>query len=142
MALILSCYYLDDPLGDDELQFLRQTLIGPQARFWTGAAALAQKRVPFVLPLPGKGGFHRRSREQRAQAVRRHLRQAGIAGDRGHQVVWVMPRDAEWDAVFQFAIRLETTFAPFVVQRWFEREGELKRGQAKVIDTHMLIQGL
>lgn len=142
MAFILSCYYLDDPLDEQELQFLRQTLLGPWARFKTGAAALAQKRVPAVLPAPESNGIYAEDREHRAERIRPNLRRAGMQADIGRQIVWIMPRDADWDAIFQFAIRQETGFAPFVVQRWFMENGTLVRKPARVVDTHMLMRGL
>lgn len=142
MAFTLSCYYLDEPLADSELQFVTRTLIGPWATFRTGAGSLQQRRVPAVLPLPDKHGIYAESREQRAERVRANLRHAGICADCGRQVAWVMPRDREWDAIFQFAIREETGFAPFVAQRWFEEQGVLVRGSVRVIDTQMLLRGL
>lgn len=142
MARALSCYFLDAPLTANELQFVRQALIGPWAKFKTGASSLAQKRVPAVLPAPDARGHYAEDREQRAERVRGNLRHAGIRGDAGRQVLWVMPRDAEWDAIFQFAIRLETGFAPFVAQRWFMENGMLARGDVRVVNTQLLIQGL
>jgi hypothetical protein len=142
MAQRLSCYYLDSPLSENELQFVEQTFLGPWAKFRTGAASIMQKRVPLVLPAPGPNGLYAQDREQRAEKVRANLRHAGIQGDTGRQVVWVMPRDSEWDAIFQYAIRIETGFAPFVAQRWFMEKGSLVRGHVRIVDTHMLIQGL
>lgn len=142
MPLILPCYYLDEPLAEDELQFVMHALIGPWAKFRTGAAALEQKRVPAVLPLPDADGIYAESREQRAKRVRANLRHAGIRLDVGHQVIWVMPNDSDWDAIFQFAIREETGYAPYVAQRWFLEKGVLVRGSVRVIDTQMLLRGL
>ncbi|RZI44425.1 hypothetical protein EGT07_03115 [Herbaspirillum sp. HC18] len=142
MALILSCYFLDEPLLDDDLDFVRQTLVGPWAKFRTRASDLEQKRVPSVLPMPDANGVYAENREQRAERIRANLRHAGIRADAGRQVVWVMPRDKEWDAIFQFAIREETGFAPYVAQRWFEENGVLVRGSVRVVDTHMLLRGL
>lgn len=142
MAFTLSCYYLDEPLSDDELQFVRSTLIGPWAKFRTAASALEQKRVPAVLPLPDADGVYAESREERAGRVRSNLRHAGIRADAGRQVVWVMPQDADWDAIFQFAIREETGFAPYVAQRWFPEDGKLVRGRVRVIDTDMMLRSL
>lgn len=142
MTLVLSCYYLDEPLSGHELQFVKQTLIGPWARFRTGASDLQQKRVPAVLPLPEADGSYAEGREERAERIRANLRHAGIRADAGHQVVWVMPRDPEWDAIFQFAIRAETGFGPYVVQRWLAEPGTRAARDIKVIDTHMLLRGL
>jgi hypothetical protein len=142
MALTLPCYYLDEPLSDDELQFARQTLIGPWAKFRTNAIELAQKRVPAVLPVPDEHGNYAEDREQRAERVRANLRHAGIRADNGRQVVWVAPPDGEWDAIFQYAIREETGLGPFVVQRWFPENGILIRRSVRVVNTQMLLQGL
>lgn len=142
MAFTLSCYYLDEPLSENELQFVVRTLIGPWATFRTGASELQQRRVPAVLPMPEENGVYLESRERRAERMRTNLRHAGIQNDSGRQVVWVMPRDRDWDAIFQFAIRAETGFAPFVAQRWFEEQGMRVRGSVRVIDTQMLLRGL
>jgi hypothetical protein len=142
MTISLSCYYLDQPLADDDLRFTGKVLLGPWAKFKTGAAALVQKRVPLVVPAPDAHGVYAENREQRAERVRLNLQHAGIRADNGRQVVWVMPRDTEWDAIFQFAIREETGLAPFVVQRWFIENGMSVRKEARVVDTQMLIQGL
>jgi hypothetical protein len=142
MTKMLSCYYLDDPLDEEELRFVERTLLGPWARFKTGSVSLEQKRVPLVLPTPDVGGVYAHDREYRAERIRKNLRHAGIQADCGRQVVWVTPRDADWDAIFQFAIREETGFAPFVAQRWFLQDGVLVRGQMRVVDTQMLMRGL
>ncbi len=138
----LSCYYLDEPLTDDERDFVERVLLGPWAKFKTGAAALVQKRVPQVLPVPDADGTYTDSREQRAERIRPNLQRAGIRADNGRQVVWIMPRDTEWDAIFQYAIREETGLAPFVVQRWFVENGVAVRKDVRVVDTQMLIQRL
>ena len=142
MAQTLSCYYIDEPLAEDELQFVEQALLGPWAKFKTQASSIAQKRVPLVLPTPAPDGSYAETPEQRAQHVRGNLRHVGIRADAGIQVVWVMPRDTQWGAIFQFAIHEETGFAPFVVQRWFLQNGQLARGSARVVNAHMLLQGL
>lgn len=142
MPTILSCYYLDQPLDADEARFVAQILTGPWARFKTGARELRQIRVPAVLPLPDPEGQYTASREERAQLVRLNLQHAGIQADAGRQVVWITPRDPDWDAVFQFAIREETGYAPFVAQRWFEQDGIVMRGSVRVVDADMLLRGL
>jgi hypothetical protein len=138
----LSCYYLDEALSGDELAFVEQTLLGPWAKFNTGAGALVQKRVPAVLPLPDADGHYADSREQRALHIRRNLRHARIAEDSGRQVVWVMPQDQEWDAIFQFAIRAETGLGVFAVQRWYVEDAKPTRRPVRVINTESLMQGL
>jgi hypothetical protein len=142
MGYILSCYYIDAPLDELELQFVRQTLIDPWARFRSGADALVQKRVPLVVPAPDANGGYATDREQRAEQVRPNLRNAGIRADAGRQVVWVMSADTEWDAIFQFAIREETGFGPYVVQRSYAQDGAPVPGQVRVVDTEKLLRGL
>ncbi|HCE08108.1 MAG TPA: hypothetical protein DEQ40_05815 [Oxalobacteraceae bacterium] len=142
MGLSLPCYYLDDPLTGEELQFIAQILLGPWAKFKTGADSLEQKRVPLVLPLPDMSGGYPVTREQRAERVRRNLRRAGIRADNGRQIVWVTPRDHEWDAIFQFAIRQETGLSPYLAQRWFVENGATVHGAVRVVDTQMLVEGL
>ncbi|HEX7646690.1 MAG TPA: hypothetical protein VF450_04705 [Noviherbaspirillum sp.] len=142
MAIILPCYYLDEALGDDELAFVQQCLVGPWAKFKTGAAGVELRRVPAVLPMPDEQGRYAQSREQRAEGVRANLRHAGIRAFNGRQVVWVMPRDAEWDAIFEYAIREETGYAPFVAQRWFVNNDVLVRGPLRLLDTEMMIRAL
>lgn len=142
MTFVLSCYYLDEALTEEELQFALRTLTGPAASFRTGAKALQQRRVPAVLPLPNPDGAYEESRERRAERIRTHLQHAGIRADGGRQVVWVMPRDRDWDAVFRYAIQRETGFAPFVAQRWFDEHGKQVRGTVRIIDTDMLVRGL
>lgn len=142
MPFALSCYYIDEPLTDQELHFVTQILIGPWAKFKTRASSLVQKRVPLVLPTPDANGAYAEDREQRAERVRPNLRHAGIRADNGRQVVWVMPRETEWDAIFQFAIREETGLAPFVAQRWFIEDGMPVHKEVRVVNTQMLIQGL
>ena len=46
-----------------------------------------------------------------------------------------MPRDREWDAIFQYAIREETGFGPWVAQRWYEEEGVLVRREPHPADA-------
>lgn len=138
----LSCYYLDQGLDEDERAFVARTLLGPWARFKTGARELRERRVPAVLPLPLADGHYADSREMRAQQVRANLRHAGIRVDAGRRVVWITPPDTEWDAIFQFAIREETGYAPFVAQRWFLHDGKPVREAMRIIDAEMLLRGL
>jgi hypothetical protein len=142
MQTTLSCYFLDEALDEAELDFAARTLLGPWARFKTGAAALRQVRVPAVLPLPDAEGVYASSREERAIQVCNNLRHAGIRADAGRRVVWVTPQDTDWDAIFQFAIREETGLAPFVAQRWFKQDGVLVRGSLRVVDAELLLRGL
>lgn len=142
MALILPCFYLDTPLSDTEMTFVRHSLIGPWAKFKTGAADVAQRRVPAVLPLPDETGRYAESPEARAERIRANLRHAGIREWNGRQVLWIMPRDRDWDAIFQFAIREETGYGPYVAQRWFPDNGTLVQGTMRIVDTDTMLRAL
>lgn len=142
MPAVLSCYYLDEPLAEEERPFVERALLGHWAKFKTGATTLIEKRVPLVLPTPDAQGLYADTPEQRAAKVRANLRHAGIHADIGRQVAWIMPQDGDWDAVFQFAIREETGYAPFVVQRWYREHEQIVRGPVRVVDTQMLLSGL
>jgi hypothetical protein len=142
MTSVLSCYYIDEPLVGEELLFLQQCLLGPWSKFKVAASELVQRRVPLVIPAPGLNGRYAQTREQRATGVRVNLRHAGICADHGRQVVWVTPRDPEWDAIFQYAIRRETGVSPYVAQRWIVTDGVPVRSGMRVIDTQMLLDGL
>jgi hypothetical protein len=142
MVRALSCYYLDTPLSDAERSLVEEVLLGPWAKFKTGANALSEHRVPNVLPLPDETGHFSQTPEQRASRLRTNLRHAGIMRDAGHQVVWIMPQDTAWDAIFQFAIREETGFGPYVLQRWVLEDRVLRPCEPRIVDTQKLIEGL
>lgn len=144
MTRVLSCYYLDEALSPAERDLVAQTLLGPWARFKTGAQELSEWRVPNVLPLFDGQDNSALAQEAQAEKLVRNLRHAGISRDKGIQVLWVAPAEMRWDALFHFAIMKETGMAPFVLQRWFvqgdrgDRGDQVERGQAKIFDTHML----
>lgn len=141
MTSTLSCYYIDEPLTGEDLEFVQQALLGPWAKFKTRATELVQKRVPLVLPTPNSHGYYAETPERRADRVRNNLRHAGMRADYGRQVVWVTPRDREWDPIFQFAIREETGVCPYVALRWMVQDDVPVRISMRVIDTQMLLGG-
>ncbi|NEX63554.1 hypothetical protein [Noviherbaspirillum galbum] len=142
MPFLLPCFYLDEPLDEEDLAFVRRSLTGHWARFKTGAADVEQRRVPAVLPAPDEHGRYADTREERAERIRANLRHAGIRQWNGRQVLWVMPRDTDWDAIFQFAIREETGFGPYVAQRWFPENGVLVRNTIRIVDTDAMLRRL
>jgi hypothetical protein len=95
-----------------------------------------------VLPLPDDDNRYAQDRWQRAQWVSHHLRHAGIDADCGRQVLWVMPPDIDWDAVFRVAIQQETGLAPYVAQRWFNEQGKIVRRELQIVDTQWLLSRL
>jgi hypothetical protein len=137
----LSCYYIDEPLSDEEFSDVSATLIGPDAYFKTDATTIVQRRVPAVLPAPEPDGKYAKSPIEHVELVRANLLRAGIASDRGKQVVWVVPRDMRWAATFQLSIEAETGFYPYAVQRWRREEEQIIRSPVRVMDVNGLMGG-
>ena len=138
---VINCYYMDEPLTEEEQEFVGRTLLGPWARFKTGAKSLAQRRVPTVLPTRNADGSFDQDMEERVRVARANLRRAGIGDDRGHQVAWIGARDAHWTGLMMFAIGEETGFAPYFVKRWFLEGEAFVRGEIQIIDGHGLMYG-
>jgi len=133
---ILHCYYLDEPLNDEEREFVEATLLGPWARFKTGAKSLGQRRVPSVLPMPGAEFSNEKSWEKMFGILSNNLSHAGIGDDRGKQVAFIGPREIRWAALFQNVIYEETGFMPYLLKRWFPVGDDFERQEIQIIDTH------
>src|SRR5690606_30287043 len=108
----LSCYYIDEPLSQEERDFAAETMLGPDARFPTGAVDIEERRIPNVLPIPGKDGLFADEPSSHIAMIKNNLRRAGIRSDGGIQVLFVLPRSMQWGALFQVAIYEETGFHP------------------------------
>ena len=130
---VLPCYYLDEPLSNTDVASLIAAL---PARAWQSAAKgiLEQHRVPMVLPLPDAAGRFSQTPVQRTEQVCANLRAAGIAAHQGRQVVWVVPQDLQWSAVFTLSIQMETGYLPYAVRRWARVNGEVLPSPVRVID--------
>ena len=90
---------------------------------------LDQKKVTCLLPASGKDGTFADSPGRLIDMVKMNLARAGIAGQKGLQVVWLVPKDAVWGSLFQVALYEETGFFPVTVHRWrFDGERMVKKG--------------
>jgi len=137
----LSCYYLDEPLSPDEREFAEETLLGLDARFRTGALEFEERRIPNVLPVPGKEGLFSKELTEHLATIKKNLRKAGIRGDGGVQVLFVLPQSLQWGSLFQMAIYEETGFYPYTLQRWYYDGDKPERREARILDGHGLIGG-
>lgn len=141
MNKVLGCYYLDDPLSSEEREFAEESLLGEGARFYTGATSLVEKRIPNILPVPGKDGLFSSDPTTHVQLIKGNLRKAGIRGDSGKQVLLVLPKELAWAAIFQMAIYEETGYYPYTLQRWYYREESVEKGDPRIVDVHGLTEG-
>ena len=141
MNRVLSCYYLDEPLSPEEREFAEESLLGQDARFHTGTTALVEKRIPNILPVPGKEGLFSSDPTAHVQLIKGNLRKAGIRADGGKQVLLVLPKEPAWAAIFQMAIYEETGYYPYTLQRWYYREETIEKGEPRIIDGHGLTEG-
>jgi hypothetical protein len=135
----VKIYYLDEPLNDEELAFVRESLASREGL--SSIQDLEQIRVPMVLPA-AQGGRLDESIEAQTQRLQQNLKNSGLSPEVGGQIVWVMPRETHWGAKFQLAIADLTGFYPYVLQRWRPSEsGELVRGNPRLIDGHGMMGG-
>lgn len=132
----LGCYYLDEPLSAEEREFAEESLLGEDARFHTGATSLVEKRIPNILPVPGKDGLFSSDPTAHVQLIKANLRKAGIRGDGGNEVLLVLPKELSWGTVLQMAIYEETGYYPYTLQRWYYRENAIEKGDPRIIDGH------
>ncbi len=137
----LSCYYLDEPLSPEEREFSEESLLGKNSRFGTGATALVEKRIPNVLPVPGKNGLLSSEPAAHVQLIKANLRRAGIRGDGGKKVLLVIPKELSWGIIFQMAIYEETGYYPYTLQRWYYDEDAIEKREPRIIDGHGMMGG-
>lgn len=135
----MRIYYLDEPLDEEEIEFVKQALC--QREGLQSIQHIDQIRVPTVLPIPAQKGVFEKDVEGRTQIAINSLSRAGINNDIGSQVTWVMPKNTHWGCVFQLAIWEVTGFAPYVVQRWRYDGDHLVRGDISLIDGHGMMGG-
>lgn len=141
MKKTLSCYYLDEPLSTEEREFAETSLLGKNSRFDTGATTLVEKRIPNILPLPGKDGLFSSDPRDRIQLIKANLRRAGIRGDGGNQVLLILPKDISWSTIFQMAIYEDTGYYPYTIQRWYYGENTIEKGEPRIMDGHGMMGG-
>jgi hypothetical protein len=141
MNRTLSCYYLDEPLSPEERELAEQSLLGKNARFPTSATSMIEKRVPYILPIPGDDGMSSSDPTAHIQLIKRNLRKAGIRADGGEQVLFVLPKGIRWGAIFQIAIHQETGYSPFTLQRWYYDGDQPERREPRIVDVQGLMGG-
>lgn len=128
--MTVRVYYLEEPLGAKELQFIGEA--------FTSDDEIEQIRVPFALPALREGVCHSTlSRYERR--LRKCLKTLGIAKDRGQQVLLVAPKNMDWYAVLLEAVAAETGLYPYLVQTEAQREAIGNPGATRILDTHGLI---
>lgn len=135
----MRIYYLDKPLNEEELKFVKQALCEREGL--QSIQVVEQIRVPTVLPIPGKEKVFEEDVAQRTRLAMKNLFRAGLKKDIGSQVTRVMPKETHWGAVFELAIYEVTGFAPYVVQRWRYDGNHLVKGPIRLIDGHGMIGG-
>jgi len=138
----MRIYYLDEPLIDEEVVFVTNSVL---EKDFTGQGCdkiFEQIRVPGVWPTPNsKGQYEGTGPKSHINLVRKNLQKAEISRDAGKQVVWVMPKETYWGAIFQMAIFEETGFHPYTAQRWYFENGKQVKGEIRLIDGHGMMGG-
>jgi len=132
----LNVYYLDEPLDDEDIEFLIEILCE-----WESLKIIQeinQIRVPSVFPNINKNGKYDEDIGERIELIKNNLFKAGIEKDIGTQITWIHPKDLQWGAAFTTAIGDITGYLPYVIQRWFfdDDTEEWVRGEPRIMDSH------
>lgn len=127
----MRIYYLEDQLSDDDVAFVRVAL--------GFAGVCSQVRIPHVLPAQPKTLTEQVFRRHQ-RLLRTALRHAGIADDRGTQVVLVAPSKMYWYSVLLNAVYSETGAFPWLVQTREQREAIGNPGETRILDAQGLMQ--
>src|SRR2546426_12665974 len=109
----MRIYYLDEPLSDEDLNFVAQALelqTPPE-----------QVRIPCVLPPLSTDSDYMGQCARHETLLRTNLRHAGIDQDRDTQVAFVAPRYMHWYSTLLMAIATETGHYPYLVQTVAQR---------------------
>lgn len=123
-------YYFEDALSDEDVAFVLEALE------MTGPGE--QIRIPHVLPADAPDWSETTYRKHQALLCAA-LRNAGIAKDRGKQVVLVAPAKMYWYAVLVQAVYAETGAFPWLVQTMKQRDVIGNPGETRILDTHGLM---
>lgn len=134
--MILNIYYLDDPLTDEELEFLKETLC--EWETFKSIQDIRQVRVPSVFPSKNIDGKYEGNISERIELVKKNLINAGIQQDIGTQVVWIQPKEVHWGVTCSTAIGDITGFLPYIIQRWFfdNDKDDWYRDSPRITDSH------
>lgn len=126
----MRVYFFDSPLSNEDVLFVQDAL--------DVLGSVDQVRIPHVLPAEQPEWSEENFRKHQA-LVCAALRNAGIAKDRGVQVVLVAPRHMYWYSVLLHATYAETGAFPWLVQTASQRAAIGNEGATRILDTHGLM---
>jgi len=131
-GVVTSVYYFETPLSDEDLDWVQQItgLEGP----------CRQTRIPHVLPAE-IAGLDEQAFVRHEFLLRAALRNAGIVGDRGTQVILVALRQLYWNSVLLHAVHAETGMFPLLVQTREQREAIGNPGEIRILDMDGAMAG-
>ena len=123
-------YYFDAALSEEDVTFVLESL--------EIETPCEQVRIPHVLPADApkwdEQTFHKHQGLLCAA-----LRNAGIATDRGKQVILVAPGQMYWYSVLLHAVYAETGAFPWLVQTREQRHVIGNPGETRILDAHGLM---
>lgn len=126
----MRVYYLDEMLSAEDTSFVQEAM--------DDMNAVQHVRIPHVLPTCqptwSQQEYHKHERLLRAA-----LKNAGVATDRGEQVLLVAPKQPYWYAVLINAVYAETGAFPWLIQTAAQREAIGNPGETRILDTHGLM---
>ncbi len=132
----MNVYYLDDPLNEEDVEFLIETLC--ERENLKSVQEINQIRVLFVLPPSNERSSFSEELARKVELLKNNLVKSGIEKDIGTQVAWIQPKDLHWGTIIQTSIFEITGYHPYIVQRWFldeELDDWIKRGP-RIMDSH------
>lgn len=126
----MHIYYFDAALSEEDIAFVLESLeiTGP----------CEQVRIPHVLPADAPNWTEKTFHKHQALLCGA-LRNAGIATDRGKQVILVAPGKMYWYTVLVHAVYAETGAFPWLVQTREQRDVIGNPGETRILDTHGLM---
>ena len=123
-------YYFDAALSEEDVAFVLESL--------EIAVPCEQVRIPHVLPA-GATKWDEQTFLRHQGLLCAALRNAGIATDRGKQVILVAPGQMYWYSVLLHAVYAETGAFPWLVQTQEQRRVIGNPGETRILDTHGLM---
>lgn len=126
----MRVYYLEDRLSAEDASFVQDAM--------DDASEIQHVRIPHVLPT-SRPTWSRQEYHKNERLLRAALKHAGIARDRGAQVLLVAPKQPYWYAVLINAVHAETGTFPWLIQTAAQREAIGNPGETRILDTHGLM---
>jgi hypothetical protein len=123
-------YYFDLALSKEDVAFVVESL--------EIAGPYEQVRIPHVLPA-GPPKWDEQTLLKHQGLLSAALRNAGIATDRGKQVILAAPGQMYWYSVLLHAVYAETGAFPWLVQTREQRDVIGNPGETRILDTHALM---